>query len=938
MPSVVLYKGPSLEPWVVWADDPRGSSGEQKKTQAANSSAAAGNNDMSQTQEEWFNTNKEKRKSFRGSSRNAAAAATESRVVPSTSVAFHQPEIAESYVRTQLGVSPVNEDILFRELAKVVRRGLPEGWSEHVDDQQRVYYWNSFTGESVWLHPDQEIYTSIVDLYRQAVHQRQRRVFLRRELRRIGTEAAAEMEKWTGPYEAEGGEQFWYNASEGRSEWLNPRFELARRFMTKTQIVNALLEHSERDWDFSTNGLAATVIQRFVRGWLGRRYIVQMKARRRRHEVCGYRRRVQLSLRLQRRLAAQKIQRAWREFREVVVFEKAQKDERIAGEIRRWRLRQRDAVRVIQRMYRRYRIKARRKQIMLQQEIARNLQKEQERKKAAAVSIQAHTRGYLTRSQLRNEKINNESIQFAKDSEKRRRKRLRAINNVIAAWRRHRRRVENEVIRSCWMGEMRRIYSDFTREQAACSIQKFWRGIRARHQRHLLATHRRAAQHHAKREAAANKIRSLYLRNKKRRQGVLLRQLMKQRQEVTAMQRDLEKSILKRRMDDRDQRELEELEGYTIRIQSFVRGRACRQRLHRQRLHRQRVTAATILQAAFRGHRIRKRGLKAERARIMLYGDKKRKKKTRRVDNETEPMPMARGGDSSGSRPSSGSRLPRFAGPSLISSYAEDAIARHISALNALTQQQPEDLGVHAGERRERYAEQGKVLPSIASQVAQELGVHPGESKLQLISSGSSPALKRAERHLERLPNVGQDPNRTSRFRMNIARQLGLPQNIMDLGQNQHEMVDDPADVSRQLSRNAQGISAPNLHAHAPLQQEQRPAAALRQDQWLMEFQSLAAAHQQQHILEHAAAQQQQLSLPGGETMPGTPTRRHQLRSENARLGTSGRPLSGGSEATERAGAKGSHAAMPGVNQFPALTGHPDHHRRAFPAALSPLR
>jgi len=278
--------------------------------------------------------------------------------------------------------------------------------------------------------------------------------------------------------------------------------------------------------------------------------------------------------------------------------------------------------------------------------------------------------------------------------------------------------------------------------------------------------------------------------------------------------------------------------------------------------------------------------------------------------------------------PSGESVSSRAAGAAVISGYAEDAISRHINALNALSQQPPEELGVHAGGKMVGQVppRPGQGKRCLLAQVDQTPIWHSSPLKQELYHVPPSENTAALSLALNERDQRAHDRQRATAFRMYAARQLGLPHGLLESAQPDH-----PRTLNRDT---AHTTSAPNLQAPDPyrirqrdaLQLEQKSAAALRQDAWLFEFQSLSSA-------------QQQVLPPGGEspvTVVGTPPRsRHLGSAENARLNTG---ESGGSEVTERAGAKHTHASVPGMSQFPALKGHPDHYRRAFLTTVTAFR
>ncbi|CAJ1416714.1 unnamed protein product [Effrenium voratum] len=71
------------------------------------------------------------------------------------------PDLSE-YGRS-LGADMKDPDIAW-VVQQAFHAPLPASWTEHVDDENRVYYYNYVTGESTWNHPMDSVYRELIAL------------------------------------------------------------------------------------------------------------------------------------------------------------------------------------------------------------------------------------------------------------------------------------------------------------------------------------------------------------------------------------------------------------------------------------------------------------------------------------------------------------------------------------------------------------------------------------------------------------------------------------------------------------------------------------------------------------------------------------------------------------------------------------------------------
>lgn len=105
---------------------------------------------------------------------------------------------------------------------------LPTSWTEHVDDDGRIYFFHETSGESSWEHPMDAVYRELVGLVKLArteqfsASEAERGVFIHQHLRQVHQRAIEGIDGWSGPYCGEDAQEFYYNVSLQVSVWENP--------------------------------------------------------------------------------------------------------------------------------------------------------------------------------------------------------------------------------------------------------------------------------------------------------------------------------------------------------------------------------------------------------------------------------------------------------------------------------------------------------------------------------------------------------------------------------------------------------------------------------------------------------------------------------------------------------------------------------------------
>mmetsp|Transcript_18645 Transcript_18645/g.43590 ORF Transcript_18645/g.43590 Transcript_18645/m.43590 type:complete len:378 (-) Transcript_18645:73-1206(-) len=148
----------------------------------------------------------------------------------------------KEYARS-LGVDAVDGDLLW-VAREAFEAPLPASWSEHMDEESRVYFFNQVTQQSSWSHPMDEVFRELVHLIKSV-----RRLdppeasvaeAVQAHLQSCHDRASAALEGWSGPYAAEDGEYF-YHAGQGVSTWHNPVEEWQAELSVRQQVLHRCL-------------------------------------------------------------------------------------------------------------------------------------------------------------------------------------------------------------------------------------------------------------------------------------------------------------------------------------------------------------------------------------------------------------------------------------------------------------------------------------------------------------------------------------------------------------------------------------------------------------------------------------------------------------------------------------------------------------------------
>jgi hypothetical protein len=157
----------------------------------------------------------------------------------------------EEFVAT-LGLSPDRDSDLLWIAEYAFSAPLPPNWSEHVDEELRIYFYNSVTVQSSWSHPLDDVFREIVRiaLAWRGEHSAAERARLEEQhLHEAQQRAMQHLEGWSGPYTTtvpteDGREEtfeYFYNSRTQTTTWDNPVAEHEYTLSTRYWILHRVL-------------------------------------------------------------------------------------------------------------------------------------------------------------------------------------------------------------------------------------------------------------------------------------------------------------------------------------------------------------------------------------------------------------------------------------------------------------------------------------------------------------------------------------------------------------------------------------------------------------------------------------------------------------------------------------------------------------------------
>jgi hypothetical protein len=167
-----------------------------------------------------------------------------------------EEELQEYAKSLGVDVSKAEESDLHWIAREAFSAPLPAGWTEHLDEEGRVYFFSQVTQESSWMHPMDLVYSEVINLVKAirsdldssagaqgALRSRQQAV--QAHLEEVHQRALSQIEGWSGPYSSEAG-QYFYHAGHDVSSWENPIEEWQRELGLRQRILHRCLLEQPR--------------------------------------------------------------------------------------------------------------------------------------------------------------------------------------------------------------------------------------------------------------------------------------------------------------------------------------------------------------------------------------------------------------------------------------------------------------------------------------------------------------------------------------------------------------------------------------------------------------------------------------------------------------------------------------------------------------------
>lgn len=140
-----------------------------------------------------------------------------------------------------LGVELEDADLIWL-VKEAFHATLPLSWSEHTDDEGRLYFFREASGESSWEHPMDAVYRELVGLVKEARcdeamgEATMRARYIHAHLRQVHQRALEALDGWSGPYVSTEGE-YYYNEDLKVSVWESPLTEWSHELILRHDVL-----------------------------------------------------------------------------------------------------------------------------------------------------------------------------------------------------------------------------------------------------------------------------------------------------------------------------------------------------------------------------------------------------------------------------------------------------------------------------------------------------------------------------------------------------------------------------------------------------------------------------------------------------------------------------------------------------------------------------
>lgn len=122
---------------------------------------------------------------------------------------------------------------------------LPHSWTEHTDDENRVYFFHEASNASTWEHPMDAVYRELLGLVLQVRSEaspgQDSAAVVHGHLREVHQRALKGLEGWSGPYSSPDGGEYYYNKSLKISTWENPMLEWEQELTIRLGVLSRCL-------------------------------------------------------------------------------------------------------------------------------------------------------------------------------------------------------------------------------------------------------------------------------------------------------------------------------------------------------------------------------------------------------------------------------------------------------------------------------------------------------------------------------------------------------------------------------------------------------------------------------------------------------------------------------------------------------------------------
>eukprot|EP00451_Oxyrrhis_marina_P004878 CAMPEP_0204299594 /NCGR_PEP_ID=MMETSP0468-20130131/77009_1 /ASSEMBLY_ACC=CAM_ASM_000383 /TAXON_ID=2969 /ORGANISM="Oxyrrhis marina" /LENGTH=257 /DNA_ID=CAMNT_0051278587 /DNA_START=80 /DNA_END=853 /DNA_ORIENTATION=- len=148
-----------------------------------------------------------------------------------------------------LGVDPTDGSLSALAARVCYESPLPPHWTEQVDDQGRIYFYNNLADTSSWEHPLDEAFTATLAVAKELdspdVTIDIASSKCQAHLESVFQWAQDALKGWAGPFEAatpdDGKLEYFCNMEKGESSWLNPCLSYEYNLATRHRILTAVL-------------------------------------------------------------------------------------------------------------------------------------------------------------------------------------------------------------------------------------------------------------------------------------------------------------------------------------------------------------------------------------------------------------------------------------------------------------------------------------------------------------------------------------------------------------------------------------------------------------------------------------------------------------------------------------------------------------------------